>query len=248
MEGHREFLPLENGKWLKVYSDGKTITNCDLISFDRVLDRWKGATQKEIYTIILEGKLDSYFRNKSLRKVSGIEHYLFPFAPNWNNYGEGYFQDYDGVVCLLQEVLALENKYPDFLCEPVPECEVLSTPPEPASVYCTPSDGKPSDILKCEHDLSKMRERLEEVDCYSDEAKKRAANAEQFVFCRDIDGHGLCSLVIRMRQEGKTDEEIAEFLSSSRRSLSQIGALLHTDPEATQAAQVKLAQRLLGKA
>lgn len=54
MEGNPEFLPLENGKWLKVYSDGKTITNCDLISFDRVLDRWKGATQKEIYTIILD--------------------------------------------------------------------------------------------------------------------------------------------------------------------------------------------------
>ncbi|MFR8055237.1 MAG: hypothetical protein ACLU6O_11215 [Bilophila wadsworthia] len=89
---------------------------------------------------------------------------------------------------------------------------------------------------------------LEEANRHADEVEKRAANAEQFVSCRDIDGHGLCSLVIRMRQEGKTDEEIAEFLSSSRRSLSQIGALLHTDPEATQAAQVKLAQRLLGKA
>ena len=64
----------------------------------------------------------------------------------------------------------------------------------------------------------------------------------------NFEEHGLCSLVIRMRQEGKTDEEIAEFLDSSGRSLSQIGALLHTAPEATQAAQMKLAQRLLGKA
>lgn len=64
----------------------------------------------------------------------------------------------------------------------------------------------------------------------------------------DIEGHGLCSLVIRMRQEGKTDEDIAEFLDASGCSNAQIGVLLHTDPEASKDARTKLAQRLLGKA
>lgn len=103
-------------------------------------------------------------------------------------------------------------------------------------------------IAELETENQCIKAQLEEANRHVDEVEKRAANAEQFVSCRDIDGHGLCSLVIRMRQEGKTDEEIAEFLDSSGRSLSQIGALLHTDPEATQAAQMKLAQRLLGKA
>lgn len=64
----------------------------------------------------------------------------------------------------------------------------------------------------------------------------------------NFDGHGLCSLVIRMRQEGKTDGEIAEFLNSSGCSNAQIGVLLHPNPEASQDARTKLAQRLLGKA
>lgn len=78
--------------------------------------------------------------------------------------------------------------------------------------------------------------------------KDEMFDSENSISCSDIEGHGLCSCVIRMRQEGKTDEEIAAFLESSKCSLSQIGVLLHPDPGATHAAQRKLAQRLLGKA
>lgn len=62
--------------------------------------------------------------------------------------------------------------------------------------------------------------------------------------------HGLCSLVIRMREEGKTDTEIAEYLYDNKSwcSISQVGALLYRGSRVTADAMLKHGQRLLGKA
>lgn len=62
--------------------------------------------------------------------------------------------------------------------------------------------------------------------------------------------HGLCSLVIRMREEGKTEEEIAAFLNDNKKwcTASQVGALLHRGGRVTADAMLKHGQRLLGKA
>lgn len=65
-----------------------------------------------------------------------------------------------------------------------------------------------------------------------------------------LEGHGLCSLVITMRREGKTEEEIAAYLSDAGKwcSAAQIGALLYCGNRVSKDAMQKHAQRLLGKA
>jgi len=79
----------------------------------------------------------------------------------------------------------------------------------------------------------------------ADEAEQQASNTkEQSASCRD--GHGLYSIVLQMREEGKKDEEIAKHLKSSGLSIPQIGALLHTNPYVSNSARVKYVQRLLG--
>lgn len=87
-----------------------------------------------------------------------------------------------------------------------------------------------------------LKTQLEEASRRTDEAKERAAS------CCEIEDHGLCSVVIRMRGDGKTDEEVAVALQGFGCSNAQIGALLHLDPAVSEGARTKLAQRLLGKA
>lgn len=67
----------------------------------------------------------------------------------------------------------------------------------------------------------------------------------------DLEKHGLCSLVIKMRCEGKTEEEIAAILSDSGKwcSAAQIGALLYLkEGRVSKEAMQKHGQRLLGTA
>lgn len=172
MDEEVERIPLKNGQWIKVFNDEKIVTNCELISFSCVLDRWKGATESEIHTIVVEGKLGTYIRIKSLKKSLGLEHHLFPSLPGWNNYGDGYFQNTGSLVCLLQDILDLEERYPDFLCETVPESEALSIPPEPAPISCTSYKAKDSNMSGLETELCEMREELAK-------ALQRAQAAEQ---------------------------------------------------------------------
>lgn len=97
---------------------------------------------------------------------------------------------------------------------------------------------------ECNKSVKRIIE-LEEATRRADEAEQRAVKAEeQSASC--LDGHGLCSVVIQMREEGKTDEEIAKHLKASGLSIPQIGVLLHTNPYVSKSARVKHAQRLLG--
>jgi preprotein translocase subunit SecG len=67
------------------------------------------------------------------------------------------------------------------------------------------------------------------------------------------DGKGLPAVVCQLRREGKSEKEIAEYLSDKKQWCSnpQIGALLHENTEVskvTSDAMTKYAQRLLDKA
>lgn len=114
---------------------------------------------------------------------------------------------------------------------------------------------KDSNIVNIKHTLAQNKARITELESQleeafrsTDETEQQASNTkEQSTSCRD--GHGLCSVVIQMREEGKTDEEIAKHLrhlKASELSIPQIGALLHTNPYVSNSARVKYAQRLLG--
>ena len=104
-------------------------------------------------------------------------------------------------------------------------------------------------ISELETELAACREQLEEARRESS-GKEEHETAHGEDFPAEYDGHGLCSLVIRMRKEGKTEKEIAATLHGSGKwcSASQIGALLHRGGRVSADAMLKHAQRLLGKA
>lgn len=93
-----------------------------------------------------------------------------------------------------------------------------------------------------EAENKRLKAQLEDANRRAAEVEERAASY------RDIENHGLCSVVIRMRREGKRDEEVAVALQGFGCSNAQIGALLHLDSAVSEGARTKLAQRLLGKA
>ena len=67
----------------------------------------------------------------------------------------------------------------------------------------------------------------------------------------DLEDHGLCGRVIMMREEEKTEKEIAAFLYDDGNwcSAAQVGALLYLkEGRVTKEAMQKHGQRLLGKA
>lgn len=80
--------------------------------------------------------------------------------------------------------------------------------------------------------------------------KAALEQARQAQASPSLEGHGLCSRVITMRQEGKTEEEIAAMLHDSGKwcSVAQVGALLYRGDRVSRDAMQKHAQRLLGKA
>ena len=80
--------------------------------------------------------------------------------------------------------------------------------------------------------------------------KAALEQAQQAQASPPLEGHGLCSRVITMRQEGKTEEEIAAVLHDSGAwcSAAQVGALLYRGDRVSKDAMQKHAQRLLGKA
>lgn len=94
-------------------------------------------------------------------------------------------------------------------------------------------EKKESHIAELETELATCREQLE--------AARRANPSGN-------EGHGLCSLVIRMREEGNTDEEIAEHLKGKGLSRAIVGALMTRDENviAEQSYRVK-ADRLMKK-
>lgn len=104
-------------------------------------------------------------------------------------------------------------------------------------------------ITELETELAACREQLEEARReISGKKEHETAHGEEFP--AEYEGHGLCSLVIRMRKEGKTEKEIAATLHDSGKwcSASQIGALLHPGGNISADGLLKHAQRLLGKA
>ncbi|MDY3682848.1 hypothetical protein [Bilophila wadsworthia] len=111
---------------------------------------------------------------------------------------------------------------------------------------------KDNNIVNIKHTLAQNKARITELESQlkealrrTDEAEQQASNTkEQSTSCRD--GHGLCSIVLQMRGEGKKDEEIAKHLKTSGVSIPQIGALLHANPYVSNSARVKYVQRLLG--
>ena len=95
-----------------------------------------------------------------------------------------------------------------------------------------------AELEQARAEMSTLREELAALE----EARQGAASPE---------GHGLCSLVIMMRREGKTEEEIAAFLSNDGKwcSAAQIGALLYLkEGRVSKDAMQKHGQRLLGTA
>lgn len=100
--------------------------------------------------------------------------------------------------------------------------------------------------------LEWMREREDTAALLREQPRHEAAleQARQAQASPTLEGHGLCSLIIRMRQEGKTEEEIAAALYDSGKwcSLAQVGALLYRGDRVAKEAMQKHAQRLLGKA
>lgn len=104
-------------------------------------------------------------------------------------------------------------------------------------------------ITGLETELAACREQLEEARReISGKKEHETAHGEEFP--AEYEGYGLCSLVIRMRKEGKTEKEIAATLHDSGKwcSASQIGALLHPGGNISADGLLKHAQRLLGKA
>lgn len=100
-------------------------------------------------------------------------------------------------------------------------------------------------------EISALREKVAALEEEQKQARAALEGVRWGQGAASPDGHGLCSLVIRMRKEGKTEEEIAAFLSDAGKwcSAAQIGALLYLkEGRVSKDAMQKHGQRLLGTA
>lgn len=114
-----------------------------------------------------------------------------------------------GMFFYLKDVEAYEKKHPQ-LCLPL----------GPSLIDKQPSSHFP--LRYNQQDIAKR-------DASITELEKALAEARQGTTTPNIEGHGFCSLVIRMRHEGKTDPQIAACLRDKGLSRSVIGALLSKD-------------------
>lgn len=100
-------------------------------------------------------------------------------------------------------------------------------------------------------EMSALREENAALKAELEQARAALEEARRGQGAATLEGHGLCSLVITMRREGKTEEEIAAFLSDAGKwcSAAQIGALLYLkEGRVSKDAMQKHGQRLLGTA
>lgn len=115
-------------------------------------------------------------------------------------------------------------------------------------------------IHELEKELSDSKEEIDNLRAMSMDNSSAGGTTADISACREQleeaqrahtsgnEGHGLCSLVIRMREEGKTDTEIAEHLKDKGLSRAIVGALMARDENviADQSYRVK-ADRLMKK-
>lgn len=215
---------MDDGKYVYVdrteeqFERDETVTNHEVIYLNNLKERWVGAKDEDIVRQNRLGSLPIYSVDKINRTQQGeIVRVLSPFnypklCEELDEYGEvegthiicGF-----GLVCLLPDVMDVENRRPDFL----------------------------SEIITLQEEFpSLVREDIyaEELETKLTVPLQRAEAAEQALAevrmpDNPVDGHGLCSTVIKMRGEGKSDNEIAQFLYLKGKgcSYAQIGALLH---------------------
>lgn len=105
-------------------------------------------------------------------------------------------------------------------------------------------------ITELEQANTELANKLAERDNEIAKVKAQLEEGLQCVGTFDMEGHGLCSIVICMRQKGKPDEEIAKFLSDEGKwcSAAQVGALLFRGNRTDKESMRKHGNRLLGKA
>ena len=103
--------------------------------------------------------------------------------------------------------------------------------------------AKDAELEQARAEVAALREENAALKAALEQARQAQASPT-------LEGHGLCSRVITMRQEGKTEEEIAAMLHDSGEwcSVAQVGALLYRGGRVSKDAMLKHAQRLLGKA
>ncbi len=111
--------------------------------------------------------------------------------------------------------------------------------------------AKDAELEQARAEMSALREKVAALEEEQKQARAALEGVRWGQGAASPDGHGLCSLVIRMRKEGKTEEEIAAFLSDAGKwcSAAQIGALLYLkEGRVSKDAMQKHGQRLLGTA
>ena len=87
--------------------------------------------------------------------------------------------------------------------------------------------------------VSELKARVADLRAKLADAEARAAK---------VDGHGLCTAVIRMRAEGRSEKEIFDRLDSLGLNDSQKSVLLFRKEKSTNSARVKNIQRIKGTA
>lgn len=186
-----------------------------------------GADVVRLRNLIDKGYISFYLERDSF--FTGQHKHFFPrryvnFISEIDNYYFDY-QEFNGVIYKNNAHLYVKcivyNKQTRKACE---QCDTEGT-----------EINYKLRIAELETELAACREQLKEA---------RGANPS------GVEGHGLCSLVIRMRGEGRTEEEIAAHLHDNKQwcSAAQVGALLHRGGRVTADSMLKYGQRLLGKA
>lgn len=168
---------------------------------------------------------------------------------------------------LLQAMPQLREKYPEPVTDRDPWLNVMKNLenldyrtlyPESREIsWEGGADGeaalaaKDEELEQARAELAALREENAVLKAEQEEARAALEEVQQENSASTLEGHGLCSLVIRMRQEGKTEEEFAAFLSDAGKwcSAAQIGALLYLkEGRVSKDAMQKHGQRLLGTA
>lgn len=111
--------------------------------------------------------------------------------------------------------------------------------------------AKDAEFEQARAEMSALREEVAALKAKLEQVRAALEEARRGQEAATLEGHGLCSLVITMRREGKTEEEIAAFLSDAGKwcSAAQIGALLYLkEGRVSKDAMQKHGQRLLGTA
>lgn len=214
-----------------------------VLTVQEILKKW-GITERRLFQIADRNDFPFFIFIKKHHKPSTKEDLLLCEGPFYTYFRNGMYHiihsKIENIVFDPQDIELFEHEHP----------EILRKADEMQKNLESENDHLKSRITELETELAACREQLKEARReIPDKGEHETVHGEDFP--AEYDGHGLCSLVIRMRKEGKTEKEIAEFLNGDKEkwcSASQIGALLHRGGNVSADAMLKHAQRLLGKA